>query len=106
MDLISFVSLIWFCISTCSAKNSFTLHQVPVEPASVWNGPASMKYTYQKYGRKVPQEVELAAEVMALQAVSGSVPAISADIDAQYVIGVSVGKYNMTLNLDTGSADL
>ncbi|KAF2669341.1 putative aspartic-type endopeptidase [Microthyrium microscopicum] len=110
--LIEFILLSLFKIFSVIAtpdgllqKGAFTVQQQTSRRTSRWSVPSSIYRTYRKHGLEIPPDVKSA---MARQSstTSSSVTAKSVLDDTEYVIKVKVGEQNLTLNLDTGSADL
>jgi hypothetical protein len=87
-----------------SGQKTFSLEQVEVgvkEPLSLAE---EISRTYLKYGVDPPLYVE--AAVRAGGPGQTSVPVKSIGGDKEYLMSVQVGNHNLTLDLDTGSADL
>lgn len=88
-----------------STGQKFTLKQVAVPSNKTWAH--RIRSDYIKYGRKPPAHIEEAvARREGPEANTTSVNASSLHGDLEYSIVAKVGNVNVTLNLDTGSADL
>lgn len=86
-----------------AGQKTFSLEQVEVdrrEPRSLLD---EITRTYLKYNVEPPSYVEAAIRDGPGQA---SAPAKSIGGDKEYLMSVKVGNHNLTLDLDTGSADL
>ncbi|OKL57616.1 Aspartic protease pep1 [Talaromyces atroroseus] len=87
--------------ATNQTAKSFSIGQIAV-PKNQSSSPASyLAKAYRKYGVAVPSNVASAAALGA----TGSVSATSYE-EVEYVIPVTVGESQLTLDLDTGSSDL
>jgi hypothetical protein len=99
------------------ANQKFTLEQVAIERKTPWSH--DLRRAYLKYGHKPPAYIEEAIRYYeSLEPPTGStnvtlengtttvVDAKPLFADMEYVIDVKVGGLNLSLNLDTGSADL
>jgi aspergillopepsin I len=91
-----------------SASKTFTLDQVAVERSIPWSGPHEITRMYYKYGLEPPAELQ--TQVRNIDADGGpgtsTVAAKPYKGDTEYLLSVRVGNHNLTLDLDTGSADL
>jgi hypothetical protein len=87
-------------------KQKFTLEQVAVRSRNSWSH--QLQRPYLKYGNKPPAYIEKAISHYEALSENGttSVSAESYYDDVEYLINAQVGNLNVTLNLDTGSADL
>ncbi|KAK5090459.1 hypothetical protein LTR05_000631 [Lithohypha guttulata] len=65
--------------------------------------PVRLARVYEKYGKPVPSNIAAAA---AAATETGSVPAIPEESDVAYLSEVNIGGQTLTLDFDTGSADL
>lgn len=86
-------------------KRTFSLEQIEVprrEPRSLLD---EITHTYMKYNVEPPSYVEAAIRD-GPAAGTASTPAKSIGGDKEYLISVQVGNHNLTLDPDTGSADL
>jgi hypothetical protein len=94
------------------ANQKFSLEQVAVERKSPWSH--ELRRVYLKYGHKPPSYIEeaikyydsIAALPMNSENTTASVGTKPLFADLEYVIDVKIGNLNLSLNLDTGSADL
>jgi hypothetical protein len=89
------------------SRQTFTLEEKAIRPKAPWSH--KLRKTYLKYGVTPPQYIEEAIgnyESDDFGAESTSVEAKSFEHDVEYVVDAQVGNLNLTLNLDTGSADL
>jgi hypothetical protein len=88
------------------AKQQFTLEQIAIQTTKSWSH--QLRKPYLKYGSKPPAYIEKAiAHYEALdENRTTTVGAVSYYDDVEYLIKAQVGDLNVTLNLDTGSADL
>jgi aspergillopepsin I len=91
-----------------SANKAFTLEQVAVPRSIPWSGPHEITRMYQKYGIEPPAELQAQIKSLADDGGAGtsSVAAKPYQGDTEYLLNVKVGNHNLTLDLDTGSADL
>jgi hypothetical protein len=109
-------ALLW-SLGTCSpnpataweqvtTKQRFTLEQVAVRSTKPWSH--ELRRAYLKYGTKPPAYIEQAIAQYEALDTNGttSVGARSYSTDMEYLINAQVGDLNVSLNLDTGSADL
>jgi aspergillopepsin I len=90
-----------------ASSQTFTLEQVAVPRSIPWSGPHEMTRMYWKYGVEPPQD--LIAQVRNIDdAGPGTATAAAKPFkgDTEYLLNVKVGNHNLTLDLDTGSADL
>jgi hypothetical protein len=88
-----------------SKNQKFTLEQVPVERKTPWT--RDLKRTYLKYGRRPPAYIEEALKSYeAMESNRTTVNAKPFYSDMEYLVDVKVGNLNLSLDLDTGSADL
>jgi aspergillopepsin I len=87
-------------------KQKFTLGQVAVRSKNSWSH--QLRRPYLKYGNNPPAYIEKAIAHYEALSENGttSVGAESYYDDVEYLINAQVGDLNVTLNLDTGSADL
>lgn len=86
------------------AKDAFSIQQVK-RGVHLRNGPGQIAQTLQKFGKNVPENIQIAADNHV--AASGSVPAEPNDVyDSAYVCPVVIGNTTFQLDFDTGSADL
>ena len=86
------------------ARSGFEIKQVKVG-TTVRNGPKDMMKTYNKFaknGAVAPADVVAAAAAQQ----SGSVTASPVQNDSEYLCPVTIGNSQLTLDFDTGSADL
>lgn len=114
VPLLSFVLLSQFgsCVRNPSvawnqlAKNQkFSLEQVAVERKTPWT--RDLRRAYLKYGIQPPDYIEEAMRTYAaMESNQTSVGAKPFYSDMEYLIDVKVGNLNLSLDLDTGSADL
>ena len=100
-----------------SAKKSFSLKQIAAERAAPWSAAHSIRDTYLKYGAEPPGYIKeniIMTEarmrtVLAGKAEpnnKGSGPIRPGSNDADFLVNVQVGNYNLSLSLDTASSDL
>jgi hypothetical protein len=93
-------------------NQKFSLEQVAVERQTPWFH--DLRRVYLKYGQKTPLYIEeairyydsTAALPIHAENTTTSVGTKPLFADLEYVIDVKVGNLNLSLNLDTGSADL
>ena len=84
--------------------DTFSVEQVHVA-YKLKNGPGQIAQTLQKYGQEVPENIQVAANILA--ASTGTEPANPSDqYDSAYVCPVVVGNTTLQLDFDTGSSDL
>lgn len=81
---------------------AFRINQVVKQSANPKVGSLALQKAYKKYNLDVPTHVAAAAAA----AVSGTVAANPEDNDSEYLCPVDVGGTTLTLDFDTGSADL
>ena len=86
--------------SPIASQSRFTVTQVPNPVSVVKSGPAALAHALAKFGATPP------ANVMAAAAGNGSEPAIPNSNDTQYLCPVIIGGQTLSLDFDTGSADL
>lgn len=90
-----------------SARQTFSLEEVEVDRKTPWSAPHAIRKTYLKYGAEPPDYIEEAIRVAEKdppgQATTEALPIQG---DKEYLITVAVGNHNLSLDLDTGSADL
>lgn len=100
-------------------RGAFTLPQVEVQAPRLSLAEAIQR-DYMRYGLDLPDSVRQAVKYQVKTASkfadevhgppqvdgTGSVAATPGRHDIQYLVNAQVGRHNMTLNLDTGSADL
>ena len=83
-------------------KKGFRVTQVPKDNGGkLTAGVHSVLKTYRKFGKEPPSHVVEAAATQ-----TGSVVASPEQYDSEYLAPVSVGGQTLTLDFDTGSADL
>jgi hypothetical protein len=98
-----------------ASNQKFTLEQVAIERKTPWTH--DLRRAYLKYGHKTPAYIEEAIKyydaldqsTASTALPNGTTTTIDAKplfADMEYVIDVKVGGLNLSLNLDTGSADL
>lgn len=90
---------------------AFTLEQVAVPRAIPWSAPHDMRRTYLKYGVEPPKHLDeviknIEANNFAVGPGQTTIPVNPFKGDTEYLIKVKVGNHNLTLDPDTGSADL
>jgi aspergillopepsin I len=117
--MLSFSSILGFAIlfgaAKCSptplealdqlaSKKTFTLTQVEVHRKAPRYFADEVTRTYLKYGVEPPSYIQ--AAIRAGGPGQASAPASSIEEDKEYLMQVQVGNHNLTLDLDTGSADL
>jgi hypothetical protein len=92
------------------AGQTFSMEQVAVQRTIPWSAPHDIRRTYYKYGVKAPNYVEEAIKNVEAQWANGpgqtTVAVTPFKGDTEYLIKVQVGNHNLTLDPDTGSADL
>ena len=115
MSLLSFLALSAFvglavsepiALAKLAGKKTFSLGQVAVTRSQPWSAPHSVARTYQKYGVPVPEYINEALEAMANGTGQASVPVRPVKGDVEYLINVTVGNHQLSLDMDTGSSDL
>jgi aspergillopepsin I len=92
-----------------STRQTFSLEEVEVERKTPWSAPHAIRDTYLKYGAEPPEYIEEAIRNAALPPPGGGQASAEARLiqgDKEYLISVQVGNHNLSLDLDTGSADL
>lgn len=82
-----------------TTKKGYTVTGTVAKPRPAY--PVQLASVYQKYGKSVPDHV-----AAAVASATGSVPANPEESDVAYLSEVTIGGQNLTLDLDTGSADL
>jgi hypothetical protein len=92
--------------SLSNQATTFSLEAVQVQPEGGWNVPASMRKTYLKYGKTVPDYIETAVSARQLPPQQGSTGVHGVLGDMEFVIDIEVGKQNLSVLLDSGSSDL
>jgi aspergillopepsin I len=86
--------------SPSEKRGFFSVTQVP-NTKFVANGPAAYAKAFQKYNKPMPQDLAVATGN------DGSVTATPGDAyDSEYLCPVSIDGQTLTLDFDTGSADL
>ncbi|TID16432.1 Asp-domain-containing protein [Venturia nashicola] len=91
-----------------AAKKTFSLETIEVdrEPRSLLD---EITHTYLKYNVEMPEYVQIASKLAQDgpdDEGTATTPAKSIGGDKEYLISVQVGNHNLTLDPDTGSADL
>jgi aspergillopepsin I len=90
-----------------STRQTFSLEEVEVPRKTPWSAPHAIRNTYLKYGVEPPEYIEEAVRNAALDPPGqGTAEARPIQGDKEYLITVQVGNHNLSLDLDTGSADL
>jgi aspergillopepsin I len=91
-----------------ATSRTFTLDQVAVQRSIPWSGPHEITRMYNKYGIQPPAELQAQVRNIDADGPAGttSVAAKPYKGDTEYLLSVKVGNHNLTLDLDTGSADL
>jgi len=119
LSLFSFlgISLIW-SVASCSptpvealdqlaGQKTFSIQEVAVDRKEPWFLVDEISRTYLKYGVEPPSYVQAAIRAgPAGGPGQASVPVKPIGGDKEYLMSVQVGNHNLTLDLDTGSADL
>ncbi|KAF2427799.1 acid protease [Tothia fuscella] len=97
-------------IDQVASGQTFSLEQVEVERTIPWSAPHEVARTYWKYGVEPPEGIQTAVRHIDLANADGpgtsTVPVIPFKGDTEYLLKVQVGNHNLTLDPDTGSADL
>lgn len=89
-----------------AGQRTFSLEQVEVDRKEPRSFVDEISRTYLKYGVEPPSYVEAAVRAANDGPGQASAPAKSISGDKEYLMSVQVGSHNLTLDLDTGSADL
>ena len=79
----------------------FSIKQVPTNRGFMINGVQKTAQVYKKFGKEMPAAVSAAAATQ-----TGTVTATPGQYDEQYTCPVTIGGKSITLDFDTGSADL
>ena len=87
-------------IPQITTKKGYTVTGTVARPRPAY--PVQLAGVYEKYGKPMPARVSAAAAA----ATSGSVPAVPEQSDVAYLSEVTIGGQTLTLDFDTGSADL
>jgi hypothetical protein len=94
-------------VDLASAGKTFTLDQVAVERKTPWSAAHAIRRTYLKYGVEPPDYFEAAVkDIEQTGPGTATVGARPIKGDTEYLIWAKVGNHNLSLDLDTGSADL
>lgn len=88
-------------IPQATTKKGFSVTGSIAKPLPA--APIRLANVYAKYGKEIPANVAAAA---AAAASTGSVPANPEASDVAYLSQVTIGGQSLTLDFDTGSADL
>lgn len=102
--LVASVSLALAAPANIVGRSTFEVKQVEAGKKYL-SGPLDMMRTYEKYskvGAQAPEQVKVAAAA----AQSGVVAASPQQYDQAYLSPVTLGKSQVMLDFDTGSADL
>lgn len=82
-------------------QKGFSIEQVPKNVGKLTAGPQLTAKVYKKFGKEMPDAVAQAAAAQ-----TGSVTATPEQYDSEYLAPVTIGTQTLTLDFDTGSADL
>lgn len=108
MKYIGQISLASAALTTLAAagpikqNSKFTIHQEPNPQFNIKRGPAAVAQALGKFGLVPPPAIQAAASRNG----SGSEPAIPTANDVEYLCPVTIGGQTLSLDFDTGSADL
>ncbi|KAF2150939.1 peptidase A1 [Myriangium duriaei CBS 260.36] len=92
-------------VHTINRRGGFSVEQVAV-PKKVQHPAAHIAKAYAKYGKQAQTPAHVVKAAQAGGSGQGSVEADPEQGDSEYLCKVQVGKQTLTLDFDTGSADL